>query len=230
MTTVAAHYDAVYFDWQRQIGAFGAREVLSRFQPHIRPSDRVLDFGCGGGYLLTALTCGERCGVEVNPAARAEAKRNGVSAVASASEVPDAWADVIISNSTLEHVEHPLGELRALYLKLKPGGKIVFGVPNETLGSAYKPGDINQHLYCWSPMNIGNLLTVAGYQVESVTVWRCMWPPHYMTIDRLFGRWAFHAISWAYRLVRLALHPLKPVVIHASIVAVARKPVHVSHP
>ena len=45
------HYDEKYFDWQRDIGAFGGWANRTKFEAYIAPHDRVLDFGGGGGSL-----------------------------------------------------------------------------------------------------------------------------------------------------------------------------------
>jgi hypothetical protein len=37
------------------------------YAPYIRKTDAVVDFGCGGGFLLDALDCGDKMGVEINP-------------------------------------------------------------------------------------------------------------------------------------------------------------------
>ena len=55
---------------------------LARFSP-ARPGDRVLDLGTGGGALLVALAqlhpdSGPRIGVELDPVAAAQARRNAV--------------------------------------------------------------------------------------------------------------------------------------------------------
>ena len=63
------HYDDTYFGWQRAIGEFGVVASRFKYAPHIKPTDHVIDFGCGGGHLLAALPCAARMGVEVNPAA-----------------------------------------------------------------------------------------------------------------------------------------------------------------
>ena len=104
----------------------------------------MLDFGCGGGFLLKNIRCRKRIGVEINPDARKNAIANGVECFASADEVPDDYASVIVSNNALEHTFHPLAELRALYKKLREGGTIVFVVPCESITYAYQPGDVNQ--------------------------------------------------------------------------------------
>jgi hypothetical protein len=72
-----------------------------------------------------------------------------------------------------------------------PGGKAVFVVPCETIRYAYEPGDVNHHLYSWSPMCLGNLLTEAGFKVIESRPYIAAWPPHYQAIARVFGRTGF---------------------------------------
>jgi len=45
------HYDAAYFDWQKNTGEFGGWANAPRFAEIIKPEDVVIDFGCGGGVL-----------------------------------------------------------------------------------------------------------------------------------------------------------------------------------
>lgn len=64
---VSAHYDNNYFIWQAPLGEFGGWANQSKFEEYITPDSVVLDFGCGGGFLLKNLVCRKRIGVEVNP-------------------------------------------------------------------------------------------------------------------------------------------------------------------
>lgn len=196
----STHYDAEYFDWHKSIGAFGGWANVTKFAPYIGPTDAVLDFGCGGGYLLHNLDCGQRAGIEINPAARQEALQHGLEVFASADEVPNEWADVLISNNALEHTLHPLAELQALYPKVKPGGRAVFVVPCESIHYEYSAGDINHHLYSWSPMCLGNLFTEAGFEVQESRPYIHKWPRNYRRAARwgrtwfefacrVYGRW-----------------------------------------
>jgi len=82
----------------------------------------------------------------------------------------------------LEHTENPLGELKELRKKLKDGGKIVFHVPNETGEREYQKSEINNHLYTWNCLCIGNLFKAAGFFVFSVESIQEMWPNHFMSI------------------------------------------------
>jgi SAM-dependent methyltransferase len=135
------------------------------FKPYVRPTDTVLDFGCGTGDILKGLDCSKRLGVEVNPGVQDAARNNGLEVYERTADVPDESVDVVISNHALEHTLHPLQEIEDLRAKLRPGGKIVIIVPNESVFKGYRPGSPNHHLYTWSPMCLGNLLSEAGFEV-----------------------------------------------------------------
>ncbi len=198
------HYDAAYFAWQNQHIEVKTRIKVTRFAPYIDPTDTVLDFGCAGGGMLAALPGGRKIGVEINDVARAAAEtEHGIEAYRTLDEVPDQVADVIVSNHTLEHLVRPYDALVALRPKLKPGGLLVLVLPIDDWRAQprWRPGDINRHLYTWSPLNAGNLLEEAGYEPrESRVVHR--------TLMRGFERFArlprpaFEAVSWCYSHLR----------------------------
>jgi SAM-dependent methyltransferase len=186
-----AHYDGLYFDWQRELGEFGGWANKTKFAPHISPTDTVLDFGCGGGFLLKNIECAKKIGVEVNDVARACAEEmNGILAVKFVDELEDEIADVIISEHALEHCLSPRDEIVSLLKKLKPGGQIVLVVPSESNRLKWAPGDINNHLFTWNRMTLGNLFTSAGYEVITVQALYQRWPPMFRQVSR-FGRRIF---------------------------------------
>jgi len=185
------YYNDKYFSWQSSMGEFGGWANLTKFQDYIKLYYNIIDFGCGGGYLLRNIECKEKIGIEVNPSARRQAEQMGIKTYESANECGDSWADLIISNSALEHCLNPLQELKILYRKLKKGGRIVFVVPCESISYLYVPNDINHHLYSWSPMCIGNLFTEAGFVVEESKPYIHKWPPYYRQIAKIGGRWLF---------------------------------------
>src|SRR5512138_2557251 len=92
-THVSKHYDQAYFDWQASIGEFGGWANAPTFASYIEPDDDVLDFGCGGGWLLKNLACRRRLGIEVNPAAATIARQNGLEVYEAVRQVPDASVD-----------------------------------------------------------------------------------------------------------------------------------------
>jgi SAM-dependent methyltransferase len=192
-TAASSRYNEQYFNYQSAIGRFGGWANLTKFSAFVRPHMKVLDFGCGGGYLLANLNCKEKLGIEVNPVAREAAKNNGIDTVASASKVEDGWADILISNNALEHCPHPLNELRALLPKVVLGGKIVFIVPCEAVRNRYRPDDPNHHLYCWSPMSAANLFVEAGFKVVESKAYVHVWPPRFVPrlLRSIGGRFLF---------------------------------------
>lgn len=189
------YYNKDYFAWQKKYGEFGGSANLIKFAAHIKPTDNVIDFGCGGGYLLKNIECRSKVGIEINPAARKIARENGIKVHASLNAVPEAWANVIISNHVLEHVEAPLDTLRLVYKKVKHGGKVVFVVPCERYTRQYTIGETSQHLYTWSPLNLGNLFAKAGFEIEEVKEFAHTWPKNYLFIDRVFGRTIFNILA-----------------------------------
>ena len=192
MTTTETYYDNKYFDWQAPIGEFGGWANLTKFRPFIDNDFNVIDFGCGGGYLLKNIRCKEKIGVEVNDSAREQAQQNGIRTVESSMDIDEKWADLIISNHALEHVSDPLSELQNLKRLLKPNGKIVFYVPCESIHLAYRNNDVNQHLFTWSPMCLGNIFSEAGYLIEESAPYYHQWPPkNYRRIARWGGRQLF---------------------------------------
>ena len=195
------HYDASYFAWQSNYGGpLSAEMDRWKFESFVGPNEVLLDFGCGGGFLLRALSCASKYGIEVNPAARAEASSTG-KVYADIEDLPRGVVfDVIISHHALEHVDNPLDVLRNLGTRLKPAGKIVFVVPSEEWHrqKLYQPGDINQHLYTWTPLSLGNLFTRAGFRVERSELLRHRWPPKAREFYRLVPHWIFHVFCGAW--------------------------------
>ncbi len=192
------HYDRSYFCWQASIGEFGGWANAPKFASFIKPEDDVLDFGCGGGWLLKNIACNHKYGVEINLTAARRAMENGIQVYNSTEIILDDSLDVIISNHALEHTLHPLRELRALLPKIRRKGKAIFVVPCESINNLYQPDDINHHLYTWNPMCLGNLFVEAGYTVIESKPFMYNWPPNYRLIAKIGGRPLFNFISWLY--------------------------------
>lgn len=181
------YYDEQYFAYQQKLGEFGGKIKANMFQPHISPDMTVVEFGSGGGYLLECIHAKEKLGIEINDIARLEAKKIGIDSVKNIGDIPDNFADIIISTSVLEHVENPFGVLCELRKKLKEDGKVVFHVPNESCDTDYRRSEINNHLYTWNCLTLGNLFKAAGYFVYSVQKVQEVWPKNFMEINREFG-------------------------------------------
>ena len=167
------YYNEDYFnDYQKKIGQFGGKANLFKFKDDIKKTDNVLDFGCGGGFLLSNIECNYKAGIEINPIARKYCIHNlEIDCFSSISEVEDEKFDVIISNHALEHCERPFDIIKELKLKLKLGGKLIIVVPLDSFKYKFKTDDVNKHLYSFSPMNLGNILQMNGYNnIKTVNV------------------------------------------------------------
>ena len=66
MSKARDNYNQTYYQWYRKIGNFGGIINKRKFEKYIDRSDTVLDFGCGGGFLLGNLNCAVKHGVEIN--------------------------------------------------------------------------------------------------------------------------------------------------------------------
>lgn len=204
MTNKPNFYDAKYFDWQKEIGEFAGIANKYKFQRFIGSDDKVVDFGCGGGFLLRQIDCADRLGVEINESARDFAREHGTNVVSAADQVEDGWADVVISNHALEHTRNPFWHITELHKKLKPGGRFVIIVPADDISVPFREDDPDQHLYSWSCGNLGNLFSQAGYRVIEVDYHRRHWPPKAPFVARLVGWRMFRILSYLYGHVRRA--------------------------
>lgn len=183
----SAHYqgqDGVsYFSAQAQAGRLGARWNLSVWNEYIRPEDSVLDFGCGGGYLLSVLQCQTRVGVEINPAARVMAESLGIDVYETLEGVNDMRFSRVISSHALEHVPSPLIALKQMYSCVAEMGQLLLLLPLDDWRSSahrnYYAGDVHRHLYAWTPQNLGNLLDEAGFKKINVNVVTDAMPPNF---------------------------------------------------
>lgn len=192
------YYNESYFKWQGNIGRFGGWANLHKFFHYIKPEYNVIDFGCGGGFLLNNIICKDKIGVEINEVARKNAAQLGIKTVETPELIDDNWADLIISNHALEHTKCPLDILVLLFEKLKKGGYIVFVIPSESIKAKYYPNDTNHHLYSWGPMTLGNLFSEAGFVVYESIPYIHKWPPNYEKIAKIFGRRGFNLICRFY--------------------------------
>lgn len=199
-STVIDHYDESYFnDYQKEYGEFGGKSNKFMFEKHISPDDAVLDFGCGGGFLLKNLRCAEKTGIEINPVARDYCNRiNGITCHETLDLVPNESMDVVISSHCLEHTTNPFELVSILFEKLRKGGRIVIVVPSESYRYRWSPIDINKHLYSFSPMNLGNILQGTGFSAIKTEVILHKWIPGVKRISKAVGWQVCHQLGWVY--------------------------------
>ncbi len=193
-----------YFTWQNSGKEFAAKIFQHKFHSYIKPTDIVVDFGCGGGQLLKALACSQRIGIEVNPIAREFTNNSGIICYESLEYLNDNSIDVIISHHALEHVEFPIGVLRQMTQKLKLNGTLVLCVPidNWRLQNKYDPKDPNHHLHTWTTQLLGNTLFEAGFEDIKISYHVRSWTKRWTVF--LYGRfpfWFFNFVSYCHGII-----------------------------
>lgn len=109
-------------------------EILKYLQP--QPEDRILEIGCGKGYLVKKLESYSKniIGIDLN----SEAISRGVSSNlrvmdATKMDFPSESFDKIYSSHTLEHIPDLNKLFKEIDRVLKPGGKVVLIYPWEPI-------------------------------------------------------------------------------------------------
>ncbi len=105
---------------------------------------RILDVGCGLGFLLSAVNDEwEKHGVEISSVAAKEAKKAGTifcGTLEEAAYEPDSF-DAVVLYHVIEHMEDPIKQLKEVRRILKPYGKLIVGTPDFECGLAKRFGD-----------------------------------------------------------------------------------------
>ena len=146
-----------------------ARARAELFQPLIKPTDVVFEFGCGYGWNLMSLRCAQKIGYDPSETVQESLAKSGIESVPSLDSIPAASCDVVISHHSLEHVADPWLALVEIKHTLKPGGILLLAVPYEREGryQVFDPTEPNHHLFSWNVQTLGNLVSLAGYKVNS---------------------------------------------------------------
>lgn len=203
-----SHYNDKYFAWQKKGGKFGGEENTRWFKEFIKEEHNIIEFGCGGGYLIKNIQCNNKIGIEINPYARNEAESIGIKTVDSADKIENDWADVIFSNHALEHTLEPINELKLLARKLKKDGLMIFMLPQE-YGKKFTRNDINQHLYTWTPQCAYNMFNAAGLEVIKIDTFKYLWPPKAEFLRKLCGRKIFDLLCYLYCVLFADWHQIR---------------------
>lgn len=193
--------------FSRQAATFAESRVLGapeQIEPvleaaAIQPGERVLDVGCGTGFLLlgAARRSAQVVGVDVTPAMLAEAKRRvdeaGLTNVtlreASAEALPfaDQRFDVALNRLTLHHLGNPRRVLSEIHRVLRPGGRLV--LCDITAADDPEKADLHNrlerlrdpsHMQHYPAGTIARMVEGAGFRVAGTECWETL---------RRFGEW-----------------------------------------
>lgn len=146
---------------------YGHAKRLGWIRTNIDKTDRVLEFGCGTGYMITlplAKMGYHITGIDTDKKSidygRRIFAREGMDPkslqIANISELDNVF-DVIIASEVLEHI--PTAELNcvitSIYSKLRPGGSLLITVPN-----GY--GWFEAESFIWNKLQVGSCLEKCG--------------------------------------------------------------------
>lgn len=141
------------------------------------PAGRMLDIGCGLGFLLSGVADDwERHGVEVSAFAARRATRYGQihQGLLEEAGYPDRHFDLVVIYHVIEHVADPLALLKEIRRILKPDGWLILGTPDFDSGAARRYGanyrllhDVT-HISLFSNESMHRFLRDHGFRIEQV--------------------------------------------------------------
>lgn len=170
----------------------GAPHAIAYLLPRVRelvgpvgPSTRVLDVGCGNGFIAGQLL-NDGCrvvGIDLNPTGIEIARRRypaGRFEVLAAREglveaLGEPSFDVVVTTEVVEHIYDPRSFARACYTALRPGGRLVCSTPyhgylkNVLVAASNKfdrhvdPLWDDGHIKFWSRKTLSRLLVQSGF-------------------------------------------------------------------
>jgi SAM-dependent methyltransferase len=115
-----------YFDWHEQPGYY--RDITR----HFRPDAKLLDVGCGTGWMAEHFS--DYTGIDGSPEAVAAAQAKGRSILQGDVNQPlpfeDATFDGVVLKDLLEHVADPVSVVRETHRVLKAGGVVFASSPD----------------------------------------------------------------------------------------------------
>ncbi len=139
---------------------------------------KVLDVGCGLGFLLSGIDDKwEKHGVEISEFGANYAKKYGkvLCGVLQAAEYESDSFDVVLIYHVIEHMKNPISELKEIKRILKPGGKLILGTPDFNCGLAKRfkynfrlLKDLT-HISLFDTFGLYRLLTDLFFEVEKAS-------------------------------------------------------------
>jgi 2-polyprenyl-3-methyl-5-hydroxy-6-metoxy-1,4-benzoquinol methylase/glycosyltransferase involved in cell wall biosynthesis len=164
---------------------------LKKIKSFLPPSGKLLDIGAYCGvFMRTAKEMGyEVIGIEPSKWASNEARKNTGDEVICGT-LKDLREDannfdVITMWDVFEHLSDPVGELKDIWLRLKPNGVLVLSTMNmvnwfpKIMKEAY-PWILDKHLFYFNPKTLTSMLNKSGFELVCQKSYR-----HYISIEYL---------------------------------------------
>src|ERR1700676_678382 len=158
-------------DYRNRVWQILTADFFSRW---IRPSDRVLDLGCGYCEFINNIACAEKYGMDLSPSAKEHAAKN-VTLIEQDCAIrwpfDDDSLDAVFTSNFFEHLPAKGAleiTLREALRCLKPGGKLIALGPNIRYLAAHYWDFFDHHL-ALSEKSLVEVLEKTGFVVlESI--------------------------------------------------------------
>jgi SAM-dependent methyltransferase len=180
----AAEYRRIYAavcSSSKGIGEPRARfDELARFVRRTETTGRFLDFGCGNGGFLDAMSGYNGVGLEISADGPEGVVQHGriitgdiLAETLPATGLSFGSFDFIVAWDVLEHLAAPEEQMRRLHTLLKPGGRLYLTLPNSASWIARLSGEkwnmlLLEHLWYFSPETVTRFLKRVGFATDLI--------------------------------------------------------------
>lgn len=161
------------FDWY-YLEEKNEYDYASKF---IKPSDCVLEIGCGKGAFARKIHCQDYIGLEFSQKARDLAEKDGITVLNEsiqdhALNNPQKYS-VVCAFQVLEHISDIYTFIEASIECLKPGGILIYSVPSYDSFSKYVSNFFldmpPHHVTRWTDTSLKNLTKY--FSIENLEIW-----------------------------------------------------------
>ncbi len=144
----------------------------------------TIDFGSGAGHIARAIRAAAFPGSEVicvegNRRAADSLRRDGLAVADDIADLAGNASDALVMIEVIEHLDDPVGTLRALVAKLRSGGRVYLTTPRgETRrGSHNTPAyDTPEHVQFFTERSLTNAFRRAGLTDPQFLLVNAMYP------------------------------------------------------
>lgn len=156
---------------------------------------KILDVGCGYGYLLEMIRLNssriaELSGIEISRVERNHSLNLGSGRFQVYEElknVPDDKFDLVVCNEVIEHIAQPLPFLNEIYKKLKKNGKLFLLTDNfdskivAGMGASFPKWIPHSHVVHFGPNSLEHIFSLSNFDLHSQFMFftpfevRCQW-------------------------------------------------------
>lgn len=190
---LAKHYPSSYYSYNKspklklngqqsllyKIYSVLLKSNISRSYPKLRPSERLLDIGCGNGTFLLqlrqlyprSLLYGNDIVVSSKLAKQLAKDKIEINNDINLAKFPDKFFDYICLNHVIEHLQDPQTALSNMRRVLKDKGSIIIATPNtssvQTLlfRNCWIALDVPRHIIIYNKNNISILIKKSRFKI-----------------------------------------------------------------